>query len=221
MSKPITWSHSALNAFITCPKQYYLTKVSKQVAFTPTEATTWGNSVHKALELRSCSKTPLPDTMTQWEPMMAKFDKLNATVEAETKYALTKNLTETTYFAPDVWLRSVLDLTIFNGRKVLTLDYKTGKPKPGSDQLKLAAAVLFAVKPEVEEVATGFVWLQTGKIEKETFTRSQVPEIWEEFNPKIRRLEIAFEENKWEAKPSGLCGKWCPVGKALCLHCGI
>ena len=47
------WSYSALTSYETCPKRYQLTRVTKQVTEPQTEATRWGNEVHKALELLS------------------------------------------------------------------------------------------------------------------------------------------------------------------------
>ena len=31
------------------------------------------------------------------------------------------------------------------------------------------------------------------------------------FIPRIRRMERAYEQDTWPAKPSGLCAGWCPV----------
>ncbi len=65
--------------------------------------------------------------------------------------------------------------------------------------------------PEVEEVETGFVWLKDKKIDKERFTREDIPKIWQEFLPRVIKLESAYERDSWPCKPSGLCKGWCPV----------
>lgn len=104
--------------------------------------------------------------------------------------------------------------------KEMIVTHNTGKAKPESSQLKLSAAFVFHTRPYVQKVSTSFVWLKENTTTKETFTRDQLPDIWQEFLPRVRRLEIAFQDDKWEAKPSGLCKSWCPVGKALCEHCG-
>jgi hypothetical protein len=93
--------------------------------------------------------------------------------------------------------------------------HNTGRPKADSDQLKLFAAFVFHTEPKIDKVSTAFVWLAHNKITKEKFTRADVSNIWQGFLPRVRRLEIAYENDKWEVKPSGLCG-WCPVGKANC-----
>ena len=105
--------------------------------------------------------------------------------------------------------------------KIFTYEgWKTGKRKPNSDQLMLFAALAFAYYPWIEKVVCGFIWLKDSSFDKEIYTREQIQEIWSEFLPRVDRLEIAFNEDKWQAKPSGLCRNWCPVGKKLCEFCG-
>ena len=214
------WSYTALTAFETCPKRYYLTRVSKEVKEGATEATTWGNCVHKALELRVKDKTPLPAGMEKFEAIAAKFDNISGEVSTETKFTLDEHMKVTDWFSKDAWLRCIFDLTIDKGVTAAVLDYKTGKRKVDSKQLQLFAGVMMGVKPELEVVKTGFIWLKENKTDTQTFTRKDLPDIWGEFLPRVDRLDHAFAYNKWEAKPSGLCREWCPVGKSRCTHCG-
>lgn len=222
MNKPVAWSYSALNAFETCPKRYYLTKITKQVVEPQTEATLWGNRVHKAFEMKFKSNQPFPETMKQFEPAaeaviaMAKGSKL----EAETKMALTSNFKPTTWFAKDVWVRGITDFTVTKGDKVLIGDIKTGKPTPGSAQLRLTAAMTFAQKPYVKTIVNTFLWLKTDTQTTEVFTRDDIPTIWQEFMPRVERLNNAVAENKFPPKPSGLCRAYCPVPKGLCEFSG-
>jgi hypothetical protein len=219
MTKP-AWSYSALTAFETCPRRYYLTKVSKEVKEPPTDATTWGNAVHKALELRLTQRMALPESMRQWEPLVESITSKGGRVEAESKMALNTNLRPTTFFAKDVWVRGITDVTVEKNGKLFVGDWKTGKPQPDSAQLRLSAAMVMAHKPHVHTVVNAFVWLKTSEVTAETFTREDIPTIWQEFAPRVERLNIAYEQKKFPAKPSGLCAKWCPVGKKLCEHCG-
>jgi hypothetical protein len=220
MAAQPAWSYSSLTAFETCPKRYYLTRVSKEVTEPPTEATTHGNNVHKALEDRLKSKKPLSKSMDHYEKYCAKIESVPGTVYAEQKIALNNKFEQTGWVSGDCWVRMILDVTIDSGDKAVTLDWKTGKAKPESKQLALCAAGVMHTRPKVNEVRTGFIWLKDDKMTTETYTRDQLPEIWQEFVPRVKRLGYAYEENKWEAKPSGLCRAWCPVGKALCSFCG-
>ena len=217
-SKMPPWSYTALTAFETCPRRYYLTRVAKQVTEPPTEATIWGNRVHTAIEHRLQSKAPLPDYLSTYEPMIAALVKKNGKKIIEERFTLDKNFRPTTWTAPTAWCRGVVDAGIVGSKNAVILDWKTGKRKPDSSQLKLFAALTFAHYPWVERVATGFVWLKENSLDQEVFTRSQIPEIWQEFVQRVRRLEIAYADQKWQASPSGLCAKWCPC--TSCEFCG-
>lgn len=219
MAQP-AWSYSSLTAYETCAYRYYLTRVSKEVKEPQTEATTHGNNVHKALEHRIRDKTPLPDTMKQYEKYCTKIETTPGQVFAEQKIALNAQFQPTKWVGDDTWVRMILDVTIDSGARAATLDWKTGKIKTDSKQLMLCAAGVMHSRPYVNEVRTGFIWLKDDKLTTETYKREQLPEIWQEFLPRVKRLEHAYNDSKWEKKPSGLCRDWCPVGKRLCEHCG-
>lgn len=212
VAKPIAWSYSSLDAFETCARRFYLTKIVKTVAEPQTEATMWGNRVHKALELRVGKGQPLPEGMEQYESIAATILSrgTGGKVEVEQKLALNKSFRPTTWFGKDVWVRGITDVTVTKGDSAFIGDYKTGAPKPASGQLRLTAAITFAHKPWVNNIKNAFIWLKTGETTKETFTRDDVPAIWQEFMPRVRRLEQAIEEEKFPPRPSGLCRQWCP-----------
>jgi hypothetical protein len=199
-----------------------LTKISKVVQEPQSEAMKWGNEVHKALELRVTINKPLPETMQSYEPIAASIIKKaeGGKLQAEQKMAINSRYIPTTWFAKDVWVRGITDVQITKGSKMFIGDYKTGKPDEGSAQLKLTAAMAMHHNPKVNTVINTFVWLKTGTTTTETFTREDIPTIWQEFAPRVQRLEHAVADNKFPARPSGLCRAWCPVGKANCEHCG-
>lgn len=210
--KSAAWSFSALNSFETCPHRHYRTKVIKDIKEPDSEQLRWGNRVHKALEKRIRDGTPLPKEMQKWEPMVLKLLSKKGDSIAEQKLCLNEELCATDWFAKDSWLRGVVDYMLVDGDKAVALDWKTGKPKDDHDQLMLFAALLFHRYPELETIRTGYVWLAHNcKITTKEFTRADVPAIWEEFLPRVRRLQMAHTKDKWEKKPSGLCRAWCPV----------
>jgi len=207
MSLP-AWTYSQLEKFETCPRQFYHVRVKKDVVEAPTEATLWGSRVHTAMELRLKNGEELPEGMTQWEGFAKKLAAMPGNSMYEQQMSLDVN------FQPcdwgNAWTRGIADLLVINGDKAATLDYKTGKRKL-THQLMLYAGYTFAYYPEVNVVTTGFVWLRDKKIDKEVFTREQVPMIWQTFIPKVRKLENAYERDAWPVRPSGLCNGWCPV----------
>lgn len=216
--KKFAWSYSALISFETCPRKHEALRVKKTVVEPPSEAIEWGNKVHKALELRVANGKALPPEMEQWEPIAAALLAKGGTVQTEQKLCLTSSYKPTAYFAGDAWVRGVSDVSIQKGHKLFVGDYKTGKTDPNSEQLRLSAAMELAHKPKVQEVTTAFIWLKTGEITSEKFTRDDIPGIWQGFIPRVHRMKFAFDNDQFPAKPSGLCRRWCPV--TTCEHHG-
>ncbi len=220
MEMKLPWSYTALTAFETCPKRYYLTRVAKTVADPMGEAAKWGDWVHKQLQAYAESRTPLPPTLTKLAPLVDKVTGQNGTLVVERKMAITERLTETTWFGKDAWCRGIVDLGVIGTRHAFLLDWKTGARKPDNPQLALFAALAMAIHGDLQEVTTAYVWLKDGKLDPKVFTRQQLVDIWRDFLPRVERMRAAFEENKWPERPSGLCRNYCPVGKQNCLHCG-
>lgn len=212
------WSYSSLTQFETCPRRFYLTKVSKEVVEPPMDASDHGIVVHAALEHRIKEQKPLPDTLAHLEPLTKKIDAAPGVKHAELKLAIDKAFKPVDFFSPTVWARAIIDAVVVDEERgqAVTLDWKTGKRKPGSAQLMMSAALLMHTVESVDKVKTGFVWLRERKVDREDFGRDQIPAIWQEFMPRVRRLEIAHERDNWPPKPSGLCNGWCPVGRAHC-----
>lgn len=210
----VAWSYSALNSFETCAYRHYKVSVKKEFREAESEPMRYGNRVHKAFELRVKDSAPLPNDLARHEPMMQRLlaSAVGGVAEAEQRMAINAHLHPTAYFAKDVWCRGITDLTITKGDKAFIADYKTGQPTPESAQLRLTAAMTFAHKPWVKTIYNTFIWLKTDSISTpEVFEREDLATIWQGFAPRIQRLELAHQENKWPKKPSGLCRKHCPV----------
>lgn len=188
----------------------------KSVFEPPTEHTIWGNRVHSALEKRVRDKTPLSEDVRKWEGTAKIFDTVKGQVFTETRFALTRNLTPCKWNDPSVWCKAIIDLGVDAGEKAALFDWKPGKVKPDSDQLRLSSAMVMQTRPYIQEVRSGFIWLAHDKVTEETFVRKDLPVIWEDFIARSERLKSAYETNKWPPRPSGLCNGWCPVGKANC-----
>lgn len=213
MNKPMAWSYSALTAFETCAHRFYETRIAKSIVEPQTEHTLWGNRVHKAFEYRIAHGTPFDAELKQFEPIAAKIvaqQQDGKRVSCEQKLALNKDLIGRKWFDKDVWVRGIIDVSIEHGDKMFIGDFKTGRPTPDSAQLKLTAAMSFAIKPYINRITNTFIWLKTGGATTEKFERGDVAGIWQEFAPRISRMQQAYDADAWPKRPSGLCG-WCPV----------
>jgi hypothetical protein len=218
-----------LESFETCPWRHYLTKVSKEVVDPPGEAMSRGRVVHKAFENRIKNHVPLSGTMAQHEPIVARLETLaiGGKIEAETQMALDQNYRPVPWFGkgPNApWVRAITDVSVFKKTKAFVGDWKTGKRKSESTQLKLSAAVMFATHPWLEEIRNSFIWLDepdpTLRLTVETYHRAEQGVLWQDFLPRVARLENAHANNAWPKRPSGLCRRHCPVPRARCEHSG-
>lgn len=202
------WTFSRLESFETCPKKFYHINVIRDVADPPTAATMWGTEVHTAFENFIKDGTPLPESMAHWQTFAEKVQRLKGEKLTEFKLALDNNFQPAEWDCS--WTRGIADLICVDGDTATVIDYKTGKRKP-TEQLALYAAYVFAHYPQVQVVKAAFVWLKERKLDKETHKREALAEIWQSFLPRVKRLERAYKEDRWDAKPSGLCRGWCPV----------
>ena len=209
------WSYSSLNNYETCPRKYYLTRVAKKIIEPQGEAAKYGDDVHKALELSVVNQQPLPDKYSTWQPIASKVMSAKGKRSAELKLAINKSFQPVSWFDKTAWCRGIVDIVVENNVKAWAGDWKTGKRKPESTQLMLFAGLLFHHKPYLEHVTTSFIWLKDSKIDTEKFDRGSIGNIWQEFMPRVQRMQASYENDKWVPKPSGLCG-WCPVGKDNC-----
>jgi len=202
------WTYSQLEKFETCPKQFYHVRVKRDITEPPTEHTIWGERVHTALEHRVIDGTPLPEGMTQWEGIAQKLCLLPGEKFAERKMAVNRAFEPCDW--KEAWSRGIADLIVVHKDTAAVFDHKTGKRKP-TEQLALYAGYVLAAFPEVKMVHTGFVWLKERKIDRKTFSREDKAVIWQEFLPRVNKLESAYERDAWPPRPSGLCKGWCPV----------
>ena len=130
----------------------------------------------------------------------------------EQRLAVNQQFEPTDFFAPDVYIRGIIDLAIVNPPKAVIVDYKTGK-KISDDftQLKLAAALFMLHAPDVDECQLMFYWTKHKKPTTQGFVRDQMPAVWAEFLPRAKRLEAAHKSEQWPATPNGLCKRFCIV----------
>lgn len=214
------WSWSSLNNYLTCPNQYHALRVEKRFKQEETEHTRWGNEVHKALEERVKDGKPLPERMQMFSEYADSLCAGSGDTYVELKLAINYNLEPVDFFSSDAWSRCVVDFLRINRNKGLGLDHKSGKRREGSRQLKQNAGIIFANFPDLEELTTGYAWLQEqckiGGLE--SYTRKDIPSIWKSFREDLEKLEWSYINNAWPKQTSGLCKRWCPVTD--CAHNG-
>lgn len=209
MSK-LKHSYSSIAMFEQCARRYYYQRVVKSVVDPGSEASIYGNRVHKSLEDRLRDGMALPAELQKHEDKCVAIKNLGGNLTPEKELCATRDYVATGWWDEDVWFRGKLDVFVEKGKRAVILDWKTGKRKPNFFQLRLNALHTFMQYPLVKDISTGFVWLKDNLIDRENYTRDQLPAMVEELEEKIGRIEEAEELGVWQAKPGPLCG-WCPA----------
>ena len=212
-SKPFFWSISRVKDYFTCPRQYEAKHILKKIKFEHTQATLWGNEVHKAFENYTKSKRAFAENTKHLQSMAEGLSHIPGDHIGEQKHAFTREKELTKYFGADVYGRCIVDLTIKQDRRALTADYKTGSPNyVDDDQITLSNLCTFLKYPDLDYVQGMYIFTKDlDYIQKVTTTKAQVPQAWAEILNKVNKVEQAHAENAFPPKPSGLCKKWCPV----------
>ena len=207
----IQWSFSSLKDFITCPKQYYHTKVAQDFAKKTSHQMLYGTEVHKALENYVRDGTPLAKNYQIFKSQVDALLEIPGTRYCEHEMALDHDRKPCDFHAEDRWVRGIVDLLVVDGDTAYIVDYKTGSNRyPDPRQLKLMALMTFAHFPEVKLIKAGLLFVLHNTFIDEMYKRDRVDELWAVFTPHLEQLKLAFENGMWMAKPGALCG-WCPV----------
>lgn len=207
---PLPWSFSSLEDFTNCPRSYHAKRVIKTVKEVQGDEAKWGEIVHKVFEDRQSSSTPLPPELVEHEPFMQRLEDRPGILFTEQKIALDKKLKPCAFFAQDVWFRGIVDFKKINDGTAYLCDYKTGKPHEKWKQLALFAIHTFILHP-VELVHAQFYWTKTQTVTKKVWARAEVPALWKLVLPDLQQYALAFREDIWQPRQSGLCHGWCPV----------
>jgi hypothetical protein len=112
-TKPRPWSHTALDGFLTCPKQFHEVKVLKRVPDPPGEAAMWGDYVHVAFEHHLRDGVPLPPELAVYQPYMDRIKAKPGTMYVEHEMALDTKLNPVPMFGEDgrkVFVRGIVDV---------------------------------------------------------------------------------------------------------------
>lgn len=211
----LSHSYSSIKMYMNCPLRYFHQRVEKSVTDPGSEATHYGERIHKHLELRLKGEAELPQEARHYESLVsAILQGIKGKLLVEQELTLNVELNPTGWFDEDAWLRTKIDVLILEGDRAVMFDWKTGKRKPDFDQFELYALQVMTHYPEVEKVSVGFVWLKDFAIDRAEYTRQDVAPLWEKLLTQIARIENSLSTGVWPARPSGLC-RFCPA-RHLC-----
>ena len=215
------WSYSALTNFEACPKKFWHYRIKRDFKDEGGEASKYGEYVHKAIEAYLLKDVKLPLDLTHMKPVVDTYKGMKADrILGEQQLAINAEYEPTGWFDKDVYCRAIIDAICVHKDVALLLDWKTGKMKDdGATQLRLAAVMYLLHDPDVNKVAMRYVWMaHKGKTTNFTMTREEIPAVWNELAPRLKRYQHAHDHDEFPASPSGLCRKWCNI--TTCPHHG-
>ena len=128
-------SYSRLSTFESCPRKFEYLYVLKSIKDEGSTATEYGTRVHGALEnygkalvseslVELEALTEVETEATRWFPMVKKICDRPGEKLFEHQMAVTRDKVPCDWFAADVWLRSIADVLIIDGKKAYCLDWK-------------------------------------------------------------------------------------------------
>jgi RecB family exonuclease len=212
MSKPLSWSHTALKDYEGCPRRYHEVRVLKKYPFQETEATRYGNDLHKAVELFIKDNTPIPDQYEFVQPVVDALLKKPGRKLAEQKMAVTVDLKPCDWFDKGAWSRGIADLLIIDDDNMTAwvADWKTGNNKyPDRDQLRLMALLVFAHYPHIRKVNSALIFVVKDDMVKSKMSVDEFSTGWQEYRERVAKIEASVASGVWHPKQTPLCG-WCP-----------
>lgn len=222
--KPFTWSYSRLKNFENCPKKHYHVDIAKNVVEPESPQLAEGSALHEAMaaRLNPAKRTPLPLQYDHLEPWALALERAAGTegrIGTELKSGLNRDFANAQFFGKDVWFRGILDVLVLRGPVAIIGDWKTGRVADDNPQLALFAQLVFAQRPEVQQVRTIFFWTKTMEKTSKDWRRGDMGGFWADMLPRVAALENAHKAAEYPAQPGRLCRKWCPVTQ--CAHNGV
>lgn len=213
MSKPVTWSHSALKDYEGCAKRYHEVKVLNKYPFKDNEHTIYGKEVHRAIELYGKNGTPIPPEYAQFKPVIDAMLRKPGRKLFEYEMGITRDLKPCNFKDENRWVRGIADLLIVNDDNLTArvVDWKTGNNKyPDRDQLKLMSLMVFIHFPHIRSVSSALVFLVKNDLVKHSMLRGEAEDEWQLYRERVAKLEASHTHNVWNPNQTPLCG-WCPV----------
>jgi len=209
------WSYSSIKTFDQCPKKYYHLKILKDVKDTGSEATIYGQEVHKAAEDYIKDGVPIPEKFAYIRGVVEALGRKEGEKHTELRLGVKRidgGYEPCKFLGKGVWWRGIADLVIIDGDTAYSVDYKTSKNAKYADvkQLDLVAGGIFTHFPQVDKIRSALIFLVSNDVIKKDHYREHMHNYLSTFDPLLDRLEIAEESGVWNAKSGPLC-RFCPV----------
>lgn len=224
MDKHRVFSFTAVKQFEKCPRQYKEVRIDKRYPYEQSDEARWGEYIHSCLENAITVGEKLPDNAAQYQPLVDAVNQRRLSgweIWCEKTFAITNNGqaeftdAEDTWWSPKYRLAGNIDLLMVSpdGKEAIINDWKTNKSAKYAEpqQIDLYALGTLLAVPTLEKVTGCLMFIcDEYKMVKSTYTRADIPRLWDEWKFKTQRVMLAIMNNHFpEGAATPLCG-WCP-----------
>ena len=187
--------------------------IAKDYHVSETEAMRYGTEAHLVAEEFIRDGKPVPDKFAYMRGPLEALSRRRGNKLTEIRMGLTADLEPCEFKAKNVWWRGIADLVIMDKETAWVVDYKTSKSAQYADkgQLELMAMATFKHFPKIKKVHAGLLFVIAKKLIKQKYTDDMQPALWDKWLANYDRMEVAYKEDVWNARPSGLCKRHCAV----------
>ena len=211
----IPGSYSRISDYDKCPRAFREKNLTKRAPFQTSAAMERGKLMHEILA--AAVHDPTVNVPTEFDYANKALIEIQEADDKRVEMDMAFNPEKKVvgWLAADVHFRSKLDVLIKKGTHYKIIDWKSGKLRLDSQQLRFYGAAVFAMSPKAKTVDAEFVFVDARQEISATFNREEhFDQLWAEIDGSLETINKDFT---WIAKPSPLC-RWCPVLPEHCEH---
>lgn len=204
----MAFSNSSIKTYEQCPYKYKLTRIEHK--HEPAgDAAERGKAIHSEFEQALVSLPMLSPDRAYWYDYLGKL--IEKKTQSEVEFAITRNWQPCSFKAAEAWIRGIYDAFYIDGRQAHVLDWKTGKERDYTEQLKLYATIILASYPMVDTVTTEICYIDLNKrTPYPEYTRQQFDDLKQWLTDRVIKIE---NDDIFAPKPDYGC-RWCHFRKS-------
>lgn len=207
MIKIKPWSYTFLRDLENCEHKAFRRFIARDIPYVETPESKAGIEAHKALADRLTHGVALSGALARFEPYAASVASHGPKVEW--KLGMTEDAKPCSFFADDVWGRTVIDIAMIHNDVALLIDWKTGKVREDPGELEIQSLVLKCHMPNLQKITGRYVWLNANKVgPKHDLTDWAVTLAG--IRNQVEKIRHNMRFGAWQKNENALCG-WCPV----------
>ena len=204
----MTYSYSSIKTYEQCPQKFKFGRIDK-LPEPSGEAAERGKSLHSAIEANVKGESDvLPTEIEHLREEIKDLRSMNAV--ADKQFAIDQDWKPVQFFSKQARFRGIIDIYAKDTTRAIVLDWKSGKVRDYSDQVRVYAAVSFALDDELELVKPVIKYIdQKKEQEYPSIPREVYPSLRAEIDRRMTKID---NDTVYAPNPGFLC-RWCHYRK--------